>query len=86
MADADPSPRGYVEGKLPRSVPEGRVLVHNHVRHEPDTPTGVNGFRAWTVPVDWQAVPLVECDCGWAPLAGAHYRVDRERPHGQCRR
>jgi hypothetical protein len=54
----------------------GELLVRNPVRHEPDMPVGVNGFRAETPPAEWQAVPLVECECGWAPLAGIHYRVD----------
>lgn len=61
-----------------RVVPTGRVLVHNHVRHEPDTPVGVNGFRAWTQPPG-DEIPVLECACGWAPLAGVHYRVELDR-------
>jgi hypothetical protein len=37
----------FING-LPNSVREGRVLMHNHVSHGPNWPTGSNGFRAWT--------------------------------------
>lgn len=67
----------YVARGVPRSVPADRVLVHNHVWHRPGTPVGTRGFRAWTQPVDSEP-PVVECDCGWAPRAGVHYRVDLE--------
>ena len=81
MSDQDATPRQlrYVERGVPRSVSEGDVLVHNHVRHGPNTRVGVNGFRAWRQAVGDDDPPLVECDCGWARLAGAHYRVDLER-------
>jgi hypothetical protein len=68
----------YIPRGVPRSVPTGRVLVHNQVRHNPGTPVGTRGFRAWTQLVD-DGSPLLPCDCGWAPLADAHYRVDLER-------
>jgi len=67
----------YVNG-VPKSVPEGQVLVHNHVTHEPNTPIGLNGFRAWLQPMT-DDPPLVQCDCGWGARAGVHYRVDLER-------
>jgi hypothetical protein len=35
---------------IPRTVPAGRVLAHNHVRHTIDMTQGRNGFRAWTWP------------------------------------
>jgi cytosine/adenosine deaminase-related metal-dependent hydrolase len=39
----------YVDvGTVPYGVPEGRVLMHNHVLHGADTPSGTNGFRGWT--------------------------------------
>ena len=39
----------YVDvGTVPYSVPEGRVLMHNHVLHGVDTPSGTNGFHGWT--------------------------------------
>jgi hypothetical protein len=54
---------------LPKSVRDGRVLIHNHVRHKIDTPCGVEGFRAWT---DTKPPPdFVPCPCGWAGLP--HY-------------
>jgi hypothetical protein len=35
---------------VPRTLPpEGGVIVHNHIHHEPRTVPGVIGFRAWTV-------------------------------------
>lgn len=68
----------YIPRRVPRSVPEGHLLVHNHVHHAPSTPVGARGFRAWTQPVD-DGPPVLACACGWAHLAGAHYRVDLER-------
>jgi hypothetical protein len=62
----------YVE-TVPKQLPEGRVLVHNHVI--PQRQLGMNGFRAWTQPLDDS---LVECSCDWAgaDLHGhRHYRV-----------
>lgn len=61
-------------GGMPRSLPQGRVLVHNHVR--PQAVLGRNGFRAWTMLLD--EVLLEECRCDWAgvDLHGLkHYRV-----------
>jgi hypothetical protein len=55
----------YVEvGTVPRSVPEGRVLMHNQVRHETDTPSGTRGFRAWTA--SRPQLGFVRRACGWA--------------------
>ena len=71
--------RRYIPHGVPRGVPAGRVLVHNHVRHRPGTHVGVRGFRAWTQPVGY-GTPIILCACGWAPLAGPHYRMDLERP------
>jgi hypothetical protein len=33
---------------IPKRLSEGRVLMHNHVRHTIDFPAGLNGFRFWT--------------------------------------
>jgi hypothetical protein len=52
------------EGTVPRSVPEGRVLIHNQVRHKADTPSGTKGFRAWTAAKP--QIGFVRCHCGWA--------------------
>jgi hypothetical protein len=60
--------------RIPKSVEEGRVLVHNHIRHTTRTQSGVNGFRYWTQ--DPEPERLVCCDCGWSGLE--HYRVKRE--------
>jgi hypothetical protein len=57
---------------IPRAIPTGNVLVHNHVRHAADTPCGINGFRAWMQNPDHG---LERCKCGWSGLP--HYRVKR---------
>jgi hypothetical protein len=58
---------------VPKSVPEGRVVVHNSVR--PTRRLGLNGFRAWVQrPGDEK---LEVCLCGWAWHLGQHYRVKR---------
>jgi hypothetical protein len=54
---------------LPNSVREGRVLMHNHVIHGPNWPTGPNGFRGWTDNMPPEG--FVPCPCGWAGLP--HY-------------
>jgi hypothetical protein len=56
---------------VPRSIPVGKVLMHNHVRHTADMPTGVNGFRAWIS--DAPPKNFVRCRCGWSGLP--HYRM-----------
>jgi hypothetical protein len=56
---------------VPDAVPAGRVVVHNRVR--PAAVLGERGFRAWLQAPD--ADKLEECDCGWAPRLGTHYRV-----------
>jgi hypothetical protein len=50
--------------RIPRAVPEGRVLCHNHVRHGARTPIGTKGFRAWTT--ETPPTGFVQCPCGWA--------------------
>jgi hypothetical protein len=61
----------YVGRGVPRKIPPGRVLSHNHVTHGPDWPTGPNGFRAWT---NAKRLPnFVLCPCGWAGLK--HYAL-----------
>jgi hypothetical protein len=62
--------RRYVKiGTVPRKIPEGTVLVHNHIRHTADTPAGTDGFRAWAQAREPNLIP---CDCGWAGLE--HFR------------
>lgn len=64
--------------RIPRAVPAGMVLVHNHVRPDgPDHLPNVNGFRAWLATPEPQYVP---CSCGWAAdMPGGHYRVSRAK-------
>jgi hypothetical protein len=71
----------YVNGgTVAKNVAPGRVLCHNHVRHVPDTPCGVNGFRAWTdiePPKDF-----VMCPCGYAGLP--HYALHEQVTAGMA--
>jgi hypothetical protein len=66
---------------LPRKVPAGRVLAHNHVRHTVDMQQGRNGFRAWTWPEEKKPQNFVRCSCGYAGLP--HYAI---RDHAQSYR
>ena len=62
----------YVDS-IPRSLSEGRVLVHNHITPRPSL--GFMGFRAWTEELSDE---LEVCDCDWAgvDLHGLkHYRT-----------
>jgi len=76
--------RGFT---IPRTVPAGRVLVHNHVRPVYSV-HGIRPERAGerVAPGDlfqgldgfraWTQVKsarLVRCNCGWAPLVPVHY-------------
>jgi hypothetical protein len=70
----------YAYGYKPRTVPKGRVIVHNHTQHTIDMPVGVNGFRAWS---QLKTEDVVPCKCGWAGLP--HYRIKsmKERAPGE---
>jgi hypothetical protein len=58
----------YLE-KIPKKLGAGRVLMHNHIRHTVNMPSGVNGFRFWT---DTEAPAGFHlCKCGWSGLP--HY-------------
>ena len=62
--------------KLPATIPPGKALVHNNVR--PTRQLGLRGFRAWLAdPDDNRRAPREECDCGWVPELGTHYRIIR---------
>ena len=73
---------------LPRKVPAGRIVVHNHVRPEgfPNVPLGWCGFRAWTdaptgqIASDGTPYRVLVCRCGWAPHLREHYRVNFDGP------
>ncbi len=58
--------------QVPRKLPKGRVLVHNHIAHTKDMPSGVKGFRFWTQKAEPER--LVLCKCGWQGLT--HYHVN----------
>jgi hypothetical protein len=65
----------YVQaGTVPDSVPEGRVLMHNHIRHGADTPSGTHGFRAWTA--SRPQLGFVRCHCRWAHGLPHYARAD----------
>lgn len=59
---------------MPDVIPDGMVLVHNHVvigitpRRQP----GFRGFRAWLSPKGHRGIEA--CGCGWAPHLGQHWR------------
>ncbi len=55
---------------IPKAVPAGRVLVHNHIR--PTRQINLNGFRIWLAKPKTDYEP---CPCGWAPELAKHYRV-----------
>jgi hypothetical protein len=54
---------------VPKKIPPGRVLMHNHIMHGPNWPSGINGFRFWTGTKPYDG--FVPCPCGWAGLK--HY-------------
>jgi hypothetical protein len=60
--------------RIPERIPDGMVLVHNHVRPRPGQ--GWNGFRFWLQKIDDSPL-VVPCACGWAPEVGQHFRVAR---------
>ena len=53
---------------VPKSIPAGRTLAHNHVRHTTRTRNGARGFRWWTWPQDEVPANFVPCNCGYAGL------------------
>ena len=65
------SPRKGMRSGVPRMVPEGMFLWHNHVQHCVGMGNGVNGFRYWhaTLPVDHRK--FMRCQCGVVDLP--HY-------------
>jgi len=60
----------YVRGGTrPRSIPSGRVLMHNRVFHGRTSRCGDAGFRCWTA--DARFADFEECPCGYGGLK--HY-------------
>jgi hypothetical protein len=70
------------EGEIPRTVPEGRVLAHNDVRHTVDMPNGRNGFRVWTWSKEKKPPNFVGCECGYAGLP--HYALSDHAQTYRC--
>jgi hypothetical protein len=62
-----------------RTIPKGRIAVHNRVDHDAGQKSGEDGFRVW---FDEPHTNYVECACGWRPDLGAHYQV-RTRYEGR---
>jgi hypothetical protein len=57
---------------VPPRVADGWFLVH--ARGRPEDPLDLHGCRIW---LQERITPaLIECDCGWQPGLGVHYRFD----------
>jgi hypothetical protein len=52
-------------------IPKDYRLAHNHIAHTVNMPHGLNGFRRFWIPPEWN---WVKCKCGWRPDLGPHYR------------
>jgi hypothetical protein len=66
---------------VPRKIPPGWIVVHNHVRPNgfPILEVGDGGFRVFLARPDAD-VKYIRCGCGWAPLLETHYRVKGINP------
>jgi hypothetical protein len=64
---------------LPKTVPAGKVLVHNQV-YPVARRQGTRGSRYWLRPPSDR---FEVCDCGWAPELGEHYRLAGATPRGK---
>jgi hypothetical protein len=53
---------------VPRKIPAGFYIVHNHVQHTIDTAYGLNGFRYWLEPKPINYRKFMACKCGWSGL------------------
>jgi hypothetical protein len=67
----------YLYEPPPRTIPPGRVLVHNVDSLGPNRLLGSGGFRAWLCDADYdhQTKP---CDCGWRGY-GPHHRTQNTK-------
>ena len=74
----------YIGSGVPRKVPEGRVLAHNHVQHSIGMRPGVNGFRCWTWPKESVPPHFVNCPCGWSGLPHVALREHVKATKGKC--
>jgi hypothetical protein len=68
-------------GSVPRKVPAGKFLWHNHIMHCVGMGHGLNGFRycAGWLPVDYKQ--FERCRCGVIPLP--HFAI-RGMGSGKC--
>ena len=59
-------------GQIPRKVPKGKFIWHNHIQHCVGMSHGLNGFRCWNglLPIDYRQ--FERCHCGWIDLP--HYK------------
>ena len=67
---------------VPRKpLPNGHVLVHNHIAHTKDMPAGLHGFRFWTQKAEPSR--LVLCECGWTrcDALSREGRREPQEPH-----
>jgi hypothetical protein len=72
VIDANGVTKTYLSTR-PSTVPEGMVLVHNHILPiKPRERIGTRGFRIW---LESPSDRLAECPCGFAPRLGTHYRL-----------
>jgi hypothetical protein len=57
-------------------LPKDYRLAHNFVRPTTaDQRHGTHGFRRFWIPQEYiEEGKWVECDCGWRPDLGIHYR------------
>ena len=58
-------------GSIPKSIPAGKFLFHNDIKHGPKSKPGTNGFRAMFLSALNERHE--ECSCGWSGLK--HYRL-----------
>jgi hypothetical protein len=67
-----PSPN-LSAGQIPRKVPKGKFIWHNHVQHCVGMGHGINGFRyrQGTLPVNYHE--FMRCQCGVIDLP--HYSI-----------
>jgi hypothetical protein len=68
-------------GQIPRKVPEGKFIWHNHVQHCVGMGHGLNGFRYHSelLPIDYRN--FERCHCGVIDLP--HYKI-RGLGSGKC--
>ena len=73
----------YISYVPARPRKDGLAVVHNHVHPAGFSPTfepGCDGFRVWLSEL---GPDLVRCGCGWAPMAGDHYRTGGVEVRGE---